>query len=70
MSRHLTMLTGVSSSVSPYLLTTVIGAPVGITSSGISLVFLISNEIIKMFLKAMEKKKKKHEKIVLLTRSD
>ena len=58
MSRHLTMLTGVSSSVSPYLLTTVIGAPVGITSSGISLVFLISNEIIKMFLKAMEKKKK------------
>ena len=52
------MLTGVSSSVSPYLLTTVIGAPVGITSSGISLVFLISNEIIKMFLKAMEKKKK------------
>ena len=69
MSRHLTMLTGVSSSVSPYLLTTVIGAPVGITSSGISLVFLISNEIIKMFLKAIEKKKK-HEKIVLLTRSD
>ena len=63
MSRHLTMLTGVSSSVSPYLLTTVIGAPVGITSSGISLVFLISNEIIKMFLKAMEKKKKSMKRL-------
>ena len=49
--------------------TTVIGAPVGIASASLSLVFSISTGIIKKLLKTTTNKKKKHNKIVMLARS-
>ena len=48
---------------------TVIGAPVGIARASFSLVFSINNRIAKNLLKTMRRKKQKHNKIVLLTRS-
>ena len=52
------MLTG--SGVSLFSFTTVIGTPVGIVSVSLSLVFLITNGIVNMFLKTMGNKKNKH----------
>ena len=54
-----------SSGVSLCLFTTVIATPIAIKIASVSLVFLISNEIVKMFLKAIGKKKS----IAFLTRS-
>ena len=48
---------------------TVIGAPVGIARASFSLVFSINDRIAKNLLKTMRRKKQKHNKIVLLTRS-
>ena len=47
----------------------VIGAPVGIVSASFSPAFSISTVIIKKLLKTTRNKKKKHNKIVMLTRS-
>ena len=41
--------------------TIVIGTPVGIASAGISLVFLISNGIVKIFLKTIRRKKQQND---------
>ena len=49
-------LSGVSSRIFLFPFTTVIGAPVGIASTSISPVFLISSGIFKMFLKTMGRK--------------
>ena len=48
---------------------TVIGAPVGIMSASCSLAFSITTGFVKMFLKTIRNKKKKHNKIVMLARS-
>ena len=48
---------------------TVIGAPVGIMSASCSLVFSITTDFVKKFLKTIRNKKKKHNKIVMLARS-
>ena len=53
-----------SSGVSLCSFTTVIGTPVGITSANISLVFLISNRIVTMFLKTMVRKKLSKERLL------
>ena len=61
--QHMTMLTrllvlsGGSSGISLCLFNTVIVTPVGITHAGISLVFLITNGIVKVLLKTMGRKK-------------
>ena len=44
--------------------TTVIGTLVGVASASIGLVFLITNGIVKIFLKTMVKKKNKHRKLL------
>ena len=62
-------LSTTSGFVSIVLFATVIGAPVGIARASFSLVFSINNRIAKNLLKTMRKKKQKHNKIVLLTRS-
>ena len=48
---------------------TVIGAPVGIVSASFSLGFSIFTVLIKKLLKTVRSKKKKHNKIVMLARS-
>lgn len=53
----LLVLSGTGIFVSVFSCTTVIGVPVGIASAGISLVFLVTNENVRMFLKTMVKKK-------------
>ena len=47
---------------------TVIGAPVGMMSASGSFAFSITTEIVKKLLKTTRNKKKKHNKIVMLTR--
>ena len=58
---------GASSGVSVYSFSTAIGTKVWIASASICLVLLInneSNEIVKMFLKTMRKKKISEERLV------
>ena len=43
---------------------TVIGAPVGIMSASCSLVFSITTDFVKKFLKTIRNKKKKHNKML------
>ena len=60
---------GTSSGVSIWSITTVVDMSVGIDTASISLVFLISNYITKMFLKTMGKREKKDRKIAFLAGS-
>ena len=62
--KTLLLLSVASSGVFLHLFTTITGTPVGNKAASISLVFLISNEVIKMFLKTMN-----ISKIALLARS-
>ena len=65
----LIVLSIASGSISIAWFATFIGAPVGIASASVSLAFSISRGIVKKLLKTIQKKKKKHNKIVMLTRS-
>ena len=56
--KNLLVLLGAYCGFSLCLFTTVIGTPVGTASVSVSVVFLISNEMMKMLLKAMGKTKK------------
>lgn len=56
------VLSGASSSVSLNSFTTTIGTPVGKVCANFSIVSLISNEVLKMFLEIM-RRKNKHLKI-------
>ena len=59
-----------SDSISIASFATVIGTPVGIASESLSLTFSISTGIIKKLLKTTANKKKKHNKILMLARSN
>ena len=48
---------------------TIVGAPVGIASAGFVIVFSLATGIIKKLLSATRNKKKKHNKILILTKS-
>ena len=68
--KTLLVLSGASNDASLCSFTTVICRPVGIASASISLVFLISSEIVKMFLETVIRRKKyKSRKITFLARS-
>ena len=56
-------------SISVASFATVTGAPVGIVSESFSLAFFIFTGIVKKLLKTTRNKKKKHNKILMLTRS-
>ena len=60
----LLLLLDVSSGVSLYLLTTIIDVPIRMASSSFSLVFLISNGILKTFLKTFGRKKISIERLL------
>ena len=49
--------------------TTAIGAPIGIASESFTLIFSLSTRIIKKLLNITRKKKKKHDKILMLAES-
>ena len=49
---------------------TVVGAPVGIASAGFIIVFSLATGIVKKLLKTTRNKKKKHDKILMLPKSE
>ena len=49
--------------------TTVIGAPVGIASASFTLIFSLATRIVKKLLDITRKKRKKHDKILILAKS-
>ena len=65
----LIVLSVTTGSISIASFATVIGTPVGMTSTRFSLAFSITTGIVKKLLKATRNKKKKHNKIVILARS-
>ena len=67
--KSLIILSLATGSISIASFATVIGAPVGIMSASCSLVFSITTNFVKKFLKTIRNKKKKHNKIVMLARS-
>lgn len=67
--KTLMVLSGSSSGVFLCLFTTIISTPVGKASTSINLLVLISNGIVKMFIKTMNRPKIKHRRTFLLTRS-
>ena len=58
-----------TSSISIVSFAAVVGVPVGIASASLSLTFSLFTGLVKKFLKATRNKKKKHDKISMLTRS-
>ena len=66
--KTLIVLSATSGGTSIISFSSVIGAPAGIASASLSLVFSLTTGIIKLFLKITRKKKKKHNKIVMLAR--
>ena len=66
----LIVLSVTAGSISIASFSTVIGAPVGMTSASFSVAFSISIGIIKNLLETTRNKKKKHNNIVMLARSE
>ena len=48
---------------------TVVGAPVGTASAGVTIVFSLATRIIKKILKTTRNKKEKHDKVLMLAKS-
>ena len=66
----LIVLSVTAGSISIASFSTVIGAPVGMRSASFSVAFSISTGIIKNLLETTRNKKKKHNNIVMLARSE
>ena len=67
--KSLIVLSVTSGGVSIASFATAIGAPIGITSASFSLAFSLCTGLVKKLLKATRNKKKKHNKIAMLSRS-
>ena len=67
--KSLIVLSVATGSISIASFATVIGAPAGIIGASCGLTFSITSGFVKTFLKTIRNKKKKHNKIVMLTRS-
>ena len=65
----LIVLNATSSGVSIISFTSIIGAPVGIASASLTLIFSLTIGIIKKLLNITRNKKKKHDKILMLAKS-
>ena len=63
------VLSATSSRVSIISFTSIIGAPVGIASASFTLIFSLTTGIVKKLLNITRKKKKKHDKILMLAKS-
>ena len=58
-----------SSGVSIISFTSIIGAPVGIASASLTLIFSLTTGVVKKLLNITRNKKKKHDKILMLAKS-
>ena len=65
----LVILSATTGGVSIISFISIIGAPVGIASARFTLVFSLATGIIKKLLRTARKKKKKHDKILMLAKS-
>ena len=65
----LIVLSVASSGVSIISFTTIVGAPLGIESSIVTLIFSLATGIVKKLLNITRNKKKKHDKILMLAKS-
>ena len=65
----LNVLSILSGNISIASFATVIGAPAGIIGANCGFTFSVASGFVKKFLKTIINKKKKHNKIVMLTRS-
>ena len=67
--KSLIILSAKTGGISIILFTTAIGAPVGIASASFTFIFCLSTGIIKKLPNITRKKKKKHDKILMLAES-
>ena len=67
--KSLIVLSETSSGVSIISFTSIIGAPVGIASASLTLVFSLTTGIVKKLLNITRNKKKKYDKILMLAKS-
>ena len=65
----LIVLNATSGGVSIISFSSVIGAPAGIASASFTLIFSLATGIVKKLLDITRKKKKKHDKILMLAKS-
>ena len=65
----LTVLSATSSRAAIILFTSIVGAPVGIASASLTLIFSLTTGIVKRLLNITRNKKKKHDKILMLAKS-
>ena len=65
----LIVLSVTSSAVSIISFRSIIGAPVGIASASLTLIFSLTTGIVKKLLNITKNKKKKHDKILMLAKS-
>ena len=65
----LIILSAASSGVSIISFTSITGAPVAITSASLTLIFSVTTGIVKKLLNITRNEKKKHDKILILTKS-
>ena len=69
LDKMLIVLSATTGGISIILFTTTIGAPVGIASASFTLIFSLTTGIVKKLLNITRKKKKKHDKILMLAKS-
>ena len=69
MDKILIVLSATSSGVSIISFITIVGAPVGIASASLTLIFSLTTGIVKKLLNITKNKKKKHDKILMLAKS-
>ena len=67
--RVLTDLSATSGGVSIILFTSVVWAPAGIASASFTLFYSLTTRIVKQLLSITTRKKKKHDKILILAKS-
>ena len=65
----LIVLSASSSGVSIILFTSIVGAPIGIASASLTLIFSVTTGIVKKLLNITRNKKKRHDKILMLAKS-
>ena len=65
----LIVLSATTGGVSICSFTSIVGAPVGIASASFTLIFSLTTGIVKKLLNITRKKKKKHDKILMLAKS-